>query len=161
MSDFGCHVDKGLRSKINRDLGDLDWERLKMIRDLGTLDQDQPNICPIHNVTKFRSPYIGPYQDSGRLNLLSLWAISVVGPCPTQPILVAMWTRVCNQKSIVTQATWIGSNSISLQSLKNIGHTFCGDVTFGLYKEVTNPTFPTFPCGVQSLVIITTTALHL
>jgi hypothetical protein len=30
-----------------------------------------------------------------------------------------------------------------------------------MYNEVASPTFPTFPYGVQSLVVITTTILHL
>lgn len=38
MSDFGYHVDKGLQLHINHDLGNLNWEWLKLSHDLGTLD---------------------------------------------------------------------------------------------------------------------------
>jgi hypothetical protein len=53
-SDFGCHVDRGLRPIISYDLGNL--------------DQKPTNIGLIHMVTKFQSLDLGPYLD-GELNL--------------------------------------------------------------------------------------------
>jgi len=40
----------------------------------------------------------------------------------------------------MTWATWVWSDQISFWSLKSVCCIFCGDVTFGPYKEATSLT---------------------